>query len=517
MRVSLPVMDPKPRASAVAGWMLLMVSPFLLLGALSAVVGYNALLANPVWTDELDYWRAVFSWLHMGGGVGYSGIGEHAALLGTLSVHGLSPLLLYGWFAALFGWSFSSIVLVNCLWVAAGALTFSLLNRPRGAVAAWMAVAMAAYAPMVLYAATSMTELANYGLLLFYLAFLLKLDGARHKARNAQGVAPGAVGLGWVILCGLTVILCCAYRITYLGLFIPLLAVACDYRWSGRLLVGALAALLLSAFVYYLTALTASPFTSGFLYNFLRAGSPELALRMFLSHAKANLLDYFVRPTSNLMETLQRWLYTGVMILTLAGAFVRAEKGERGYRVRFRPDGLFLMSFVMLFLPFAIVVSAYETNDWSDYRTLAPFLWLVVAGQLIRGRKLVPAAFLAGCAAILLALSTGAPVGAFSDAERFQAQPFSADTQALCAAIEYDAQADTPFDNTVRTDLFTLETVATLHPGIGIETGWFTEDTVGKSRWVLTDHLKIPLEGYGLVLRNRSGSVYRRLDADEKP
>ncbi|MDD3213432.1 MAG: hypothetical protein PHY64_07150, partial [Eubacteriales bacterium] len=478
--------------------------------AVSAAIGQNAFQANPVWTDELDYWRGVFSWLNAGGTTGYSGIGEQTALMGTLSVHGVTPLLLYGWYGALFGWDFSSIVMCNALWVALGGLAFVVFNRPRAGVAFGIGLALMVYAPAVLYCATSMTELANYGLLLFYLAFMVRLFRVRAKARKRLTENPPMTkGLLSLILAAITVAVCCTYRVTYFVLCIPLIVIACDGQWSGKMMLGFLAAFLVTVFIYYFTSLYASPFITGFLYNFLRAGSTGLSVRMFLSHAKANLLDYFVREPGSLMESLQRWLYCVVAAWCLLGTFVRVKKELGRWRVRFGVDGFSLMAFLMLFLPFAVVVVAYETNDWSDYRTLAPFLWLVVAAYIVHGRKWVPAVFLAGCVAVLGVLATGSPVGAYGDDYRFVSQPFSGEAQALCNAIEYDATAENPYANTVRTDLFNLETVAMLDPGMGLETGWFTDDTVGKSRWILTDHLKIALEGYELVLKNDAGSVYR--------
>jgi len=513
MNVSLHSMGAGRRALTLAAWALLAASPFLLLAAVSLVIGHNAFGSYPVWTDELDYWRSLYSWLHVDGAAGYSGVNENAALMGTLSVHGVGPILLYGWFGTLFGWSFSSIVLCNALWIAAGAVTFCLLNRPRAGTALGMGLALMVYAPAVLYCATSMTELANYGLLLFYLAFLARLWRVRREARAAAGGTPPLTkGLPSLILACITVVFCCAYRISYVVLFVPLVLIACDFRWSGRMGLSILTALTVSLFTYYLTSMCASPYTAGFLYNLLRTDTADLAFRMFLSHAKANLLDYFVRQTSNAMESLQRWLYCGVAALCLLGSFVQVGRAEGRLRVRFGWDGLSFLAFVTLFLPFAIVVCAYETNDWSDYRTLAPFLWLVVAAYLVRGRKWVPAAYLAGCTAILIALLAGGPVGAFSDDTRFTATPVTQATRTLCEAITYEADAENPYANAVRTDLFNLETVAALHPGIGLETGWFTEENVGKSRWVLTDHLKIPLEGYELVMKNSAGSVYRLID-----
>ena len=504
-------MDSKHRVATLLSWFLLVASPLLLLLAISAVIGKNAFLSNPIWTDELDYWRSVFSWIHVGGNAGYSGIGELPAQIGTLSVHGLSPLLLYLWFARLFGWGYSSIQIANCLWVSAGALAFCLLARPKATVAALMSIALMLYTPAILYAATSMTELANYGLLLFYLAFLTRLAAKRKAARaTPDAKVPVTTGLVSLLLGSLTVLFCCAYRITYIGLFIPLAVVACDYRWSGRLFASLFAAVAVCAGVYYGTSRFASPFASGFLYNFLRTDSFGMSVQMFLSHAKANLLDYFVTNTSNAMESLQRILYCAVAGLSLIGILLRVEKTDGRWHVRFGYDGFSLLAFVTLFIPFAIVVCAYETNDWSDYRTLAPFLWLVVAAMLIRGRKLLPAVYLGGCALILVVLTLSEPLGAFSDAGRFTAlQPNEAQRQ-LCDTIVYDPDATDPFANTVRTDMFNANTIGMLDPHIGIQTGWFTPETVGNSRWILTDHLKIPVEGYVQILRNEAGYVYRQ-------
>ncbi|MDD3214431.1 MAG: hypothetical protein PHY64_12195, partial [Eubacteriales bacterium] len=73
MNASLYTLSKKRRVLTLAGWVFMIASPFLLLAAVSAAIGQNAFQANPVWTDELDYWRGVFSWLNAGGTTGYSG------------------------------------------------------------------------------------------------------------------------------------------------------------------------------------------------------------------------------------------------------------------------------------------------------------------------------------------------------------------------------------------------------------------------------------------------------------
>ena len=516
MNVSLRGMDWKRRTLTLAAWALLALAPVALMLVLSGVLGRSAWQNVPQWTDELDYWRAVYSWLHVGAQSGYTGIGEAIAPIGPLSVHGISPLILYAWLGAIFGWSLNSIIVYNCLWVAAGAITFCALNKPRAGIAALMALALTVYAPVVLYCATSMTELVNYGLLLFYLAFLFRLAHVRREALRAGANAPRRRGMLPLLLCGFTILFSCAYRITYVGLFLPLAVVASDFRWSGRLALALVASVLLALGVYFGTAQFASPFTSGFLYKFLHAGSAQLAVQMFLSHAKANLYDYFLRDTSNAMEALQRWLYWVVALWCLAASFVHVQREGKRLRLRADFDSVALMGFLTLLIPFAVVVCAYETNDWSDYRTLAPFLWLVVAAMLIRGRKLLPAVYLGGCALILVVMALGEPLGAFGDPGRFTALQPNAAQQELCETIIYDPDATDPFANTVRTDMFNANTIGMLDPHIGIQTGWFTSETVGNSRWILTDHLKIPVEGYVQVLRNEAGYVYRQTwDMDE--
>ena len=511
MQASLPKSAIRPRARTIAAWAFLVSSPFWLLLLASLLKGHSALASVPVWTDELDYWRAVYSWLHVGFGAGYSGIGELTARLGTLSVHGIAPILLYALPASLFGWSYASIVILNSAWISLGALVYVLLCRPKALAAVLLGAGLMIYAPVILYCVTSMTELANYGLLLMYLALLAQLYQSRHRARELPAKRRSLAGGIALLACTAVVLLCCAYRITYVVLWLPLLWIAFDGKPSMGLLMSLLLMLLLTAGLYVWTARMASPFAAGFLYNLLRTGDVGLSVQMFLSHGKANLMDYFILPPGNPMEAAQRMLYCGMMALTLLGSWVRVQRVDGRTRLVTGLNRLNAMAFLMLFLPFLIVVSLYETNDWADYRTLAPFLWLVFAACVTAGRKALPALFLAGSAAVLVFLFTLAPVGAFSDAARFTPAAPSAEMQELASAIPYEPDAADPFRNTVRTDLFTLDTVRLLHPGLGIQTGWFTEDSVGKSEWVLTDYLKIPLEGYTLVVKNGSGSVYRRV------
>ncbi len=499
MNDTLQELEHKKRVWTIAAWAVMVLAPWIQLAAFSLAVGQNAFSAYPTWTDELDYWRALFSWLQVGFHKGYSGIGEYAPALGSLSVHGLTPIMLYGGFCKVFGLGYNSIVLCNALWISAAALTFCLLLRPKASVALAISGLFAAYVPAVLYAASSMTELFNYALLLLYLAFGLRYVQKKEK---------------WaMVLCWVTVAFGCLYRITYLVLFIPLVWGLGDQRLSVKTLLWGLLALLISGAVYGAGALITAPYPNGFLYNWLRVDELRTFIQMFLSHAKSNLIDYFVRPTGNYIEEGLRWVYCPMMLLLLLGAFVRFDTKEKKLKTGFQAE--LFGCFLMLFLPFALVVMIYETNDWSDFRTLAPFLWGVAVFLAIRGRRVLFGLAGAGFAALLIYLCFIPPVGILNDIYRYEKPAYSEAVHQACQAIEYDADAVNPFTNTARADLAGLQVMEEVHPGIGLMYGWFTPDNTGKSHWILTDHLKIVVEGYRPVYDEYGAKVYRHIASDE--
>jgi len=481
----------KQRTLTVAAWGLLVLTPFLMVGVISVILGKNGFSAIPVWSDELDYWRSVYSWVNHGMRAGYTGIGELTPEIGVLSVHGLGPILLYAWFARLFGWGYSAIILCNALWVSAGAVVLLALVRPKARTALLLSLSMLLYAPFVLYACTSMTEMANYGLLLAYAGLLYRLD----QKASLQAL---------LLTVALTTFLS-VYRIIYFLLYLPVAFVACGKRISWRLVFWLLVTVVVSYGINVVSRMITSPYESGFLYHFLRAEPREAAL-MFYYHALDNLQDYFVREMAHGSEAAQRWLYCIIMALCGVGALLKKN----------RLRGLCAAGFLLLLLPWMVVILFYETQDWADYRSLAPFLWLVIAGFILRGGKLIPATFLAGCAVILVMLVTGAPEGSFADTTRFDPEPFSEDLQELCEQIPYEPDADDPFTNTVRTEMMNIQVMAQLHPGLGVQSGIMYEDNTGKSRWILTRFLRIYVPDFVTVTDNSAGGLYRSaVDGEE--
>ncbi|MEG2701223.1 MAG: hypothetical protein RSA65_01315 [Clostridia bacterium] len=500
MNDALRAQDEKRRVITWFFWGLMILSPYLLLGMISLVIKENAFMAYPCWSDELDYWRTLYNWLHVGLQSGYDGMFETFAASGTLGVHGATAILLYGWFAKLFGLDFSTILLANAVWISFAALVFCLLHKPKPIVALCFAGLLILYAPIVLYCTTSMTELFNYALLLFYLAFLVRYRERRNPIMLA--------------LCCLTVIFACLYRITYFLLFIPLVLVFADFHCGWRMWLMSAFAALASALCYLLTSQITAPYAQGFLYNLVRADGVGAFFQMLLSHTKANLMDYFNYTRASVSEYGFRVLYCGVMLLCLGGTFFRFDRNAKKLCRSFQKT--FFVCFLLLFLALSIDMVLYETNDWSDYRTLAPFLWLVVAFWLMRGRLALPSITLAANAVLVALLFFVPTFGAYADLYRFERPPYDSVLAQALYEIPYDPDAKNPLTNTVRIDALGLQSYAGMTPGLGFQTGWFTTDTTGKSNWILTDHLKCLIEGYDDYHRWGAYQIFRLIEPYEE-
>ncbi|MBQ8150639.1 MAG: hypothetical protein IJ041_08995 [Clostridia bacterium] len=482
-------------------WGLMVASPFLLMGLLCLFTGRNVWNSWPVWSNELDCYRVLQNF-----GVaasGYNGMYEVIPPVGNQSVLGIAPLFFYGAFVRLFGLSRITIMLCNCLWLSTGALVFCAIRRPKASSALFFTLLTVCYVPLALYLSTSMPEAANYGLLMLYATFLLHYDETHSL---------------WSLLLSLIFgLLACLYRIQYVLLFLPL-----AWHFGGRRFgLKTWLALLVTVILAFICAVVAifytAPTIQSFHYHLLHADSLETAIQLLLSHTKANVIDYFSLGKTDAVQAGFRLVYLASILVCLFGAFVHTEKepGSR-LRLRFGLNTPFLVVSVWLLGSLCIIILLYETADWWDFRMLAPVLWLTALCLFMTGRRIAPLAMLGGCLLLTAVLALPSPIGCFADPYRYTEPPRS---EALTQAMEVITFEDgdpaagfDPFDNTVRTDLSDCWQLTELQPGLGLETGWFIDGSTGRSRWLLTDMLKAPLEGYKPVFKTDGMSVYRRIE-----
>ena len=479
-------------------WAFVVSAPFLVFGILSLATGKNVVATYPVWSDELDYWRNLFSFSHVGFQKGYSGMFEANPAIGTLSVHGLSPIFLYMPFVWVFGLTFSTIMLANATWCSLGALLFCWLRKPK-AITAWlMGLFLLTYAPLLLYAPTSMTEMANYGLLLIYLTFLL---GYLEKQTT-----------GKLLATILAVCVLCLYRIPYFLLFFPIIWTFGKGRISWRMFGMALLCGALTLGVYALSSFTTAPYAMGFLYHWVRADSFIGAIQMLLGHTKSNLISYFDYYLFGFdsMEGLFRLFYLCAMGLSLLATFLTIAKKDGKLRCCLRFSLSYCASFLLLLSSFAIVCVFYETTHWADFRTLAPILWFTVASHLVCQRYALPALSALFSVLMLAILLVIPPVGFMDSEERFTPPAPNEALVEVAKSIPYNPEANNPFGNTVRLDTFDLSLQTALHAGLGLHYGFFTTDSCQKSEWILTKELNTVLLGYEKVVDLPEIQLYKR-------
>lgn len=83
------------KISTIIVWLCVIVAPLLVIAIRSIAVHNNVLLGRPVWSDELLYWREIFSFskssLNIGYTEGWLGPG-YEAKLGPLGCHGIAPI-----------------------------------------------------------------------------------------------------------------------------------------------------------------------------------------------------------------------------------------------------------------------------------------------------------------------------------------------------------------------------------------------------------------------------------------
>lgn len=483
-------------------WALMTAAPFLLMGLLCLFTGRNVWDSWPVWSNELDCYRVLRNF-----GIanaGYSGMYEVIPPVGNQSVLGIAPLFFYGGFVKLFGLSRQTIMLCNCLWLSIGSLVFCAVRKPKASSALFLTLLTLCYAPLALYLNTSMPEAANYGLLMLYATFLLQYDETR--------------SLWSLVLALLFGLLACLYRIQYVLLFLPLAWQFGGRRFGLKTWLALLVTVILAAVCAVVAIWFTAPTIQSFHYHLVNADSLETAVQLLLSHTKSNVLDYFAFRSTDRVQACFRLVYLLSILVCLFGAFVHTEKKPegKGLRLRFGLNTPFLVVTVWLLGSLGIITLLYETSDWWDFRMLAPVLWLTALCLFMTGRRIAPLTMLAGCLALTAVLALGDPIGCFADPYRYTEPPRS---EALAQAMEVitfeegdPEKAQDPFRNTVRTDLSDSWQLMQLEAGLGLETGWFIESSIGQSRWLLTDLLKVPLEGYKPVFKTDGMAVYRRIE-----
>ncbi len=392
-------------------WVILISSPALTLALLSLISGHDCFSGLPLWSDEIDYWREMLSFVeaedHAFGFYGFLG---YPADIGEWGCHGIAPLIVYGLPGMVFGWHPASIVIVNMVCCMLSFAILIALVKPSVRCSALIVLLWLLYPPIFSYAPTSMMEMPQYAGVIVFTGLLLRYVGKRER-----GIACAL--FAWVFLFA-------GVRVSNIVFFIPVVLFVGKFKVGRALFGAALAALMLSVAAWELFGAFNAGYPSGFMASLSQEGSLARKGLMLLANVKGNLVNWFSLD-EGIKQASQRYAYIAAMVALIAGvimARVRPKaKDEDPSHVTLARECV--ASFLVLFIALGIVICAYDVFDWRDYRTLAPILWSQLLFFAFRREKVVLAS-LGGilCALLVASLPTFSATAAFEDA-RYAAIP----------------------------------------------------------------------------------------------
>lgn len=350
-----------------AVYCLLVALPFLSLLLLSLWSGNNCFAGHPVWSDELDYWREIYSFSESGdGGFGYYGFFGYPARLGQWGCHGIAPLLVYGLPSLVFGWGANSIVMANVVACSLALAVFVLLTRPSCVECGVVGLLWLFYVPIILYSASSMMELPQYAGMIVYIAIIARIyDQGKSK--------PIRLFLAAYIV----VVIMSALRISNIVLFLLICLLWSNFRLDRKLLFSLGCSFIASLACWLFFSLFISGFPDSFLSRLMTEPSLMAKLALLSENVMGNignLATLLGSPIENMQRVFILLLiifWIGVAICVEANRDRRDSLSEASLR-------LIRASVLCLFLviPLAVIaICFYDVFDWRDYRTCAPVLF----------------------------------------------------------------------------------------------------------------------------------------------
>jgi hypothetical protein len=373
----------------------------------------------PAMNDEVWYWHEALTFATAGFHGGYYTQGEQTNPSGLtpFGPHGPGFAVLYGLPSWAFGWHPHSPVVLNLAFIGAAAWWCVARADASAARAALLAMVLATFWPLLLWAPTAMQESLHHA-------------GAIALAGCVAGVIGGRGGRlarwgGWLLLPVLAFV-----RPSWL-VMLPIWALVASWRQSPAARVGSVGAAVVAVVVVFAAYnRTAAPFVPPFF--FLRVAGAGVGLEALAANVTANLrmaaslADY--KPMEVVLR-LQYWLW---LPASLAGALLARRASNRA-------AAHLLTGFASVAAALAVMLILYTLTNQAEHRVLSAFLlFAAVLAALAPGR--VGAAL-----AVALVVSNLATTRLFTAAFReerqanfrWDARGYRELTQALAGRVVY--------------------------------------------------------------------------------
>ena len=479
----------------VVFWIILIFSPVILLAVIGLISKQNVFCFHPLWSDEIDYWIISKNTSAHGLDIGYTGYYEVTGSFGKLGGHGITSLILYGLFS-LFGWGSNSILICNTLWMVFSFIVFVVIAKPDVFTSILLSVSYFMFSGILLYAASSMTETANYALVVLFVSLCIYYQKQKNNSNR-------------LLLVFLIIIMACV-RFTYIILLFSFLFRKDD---NGKLKKKRALLFLIMICICFVTAKAftdhfTSPYvvTRGIDYDsytiFQKAD-------MVLQRTATNI-RYYVIPTGSIGEKTFRISYLLTLCSCVFFSFFDIRNNGLIPKIikKETVDYTFLSLSAVLFIFLSANILGYNCNDYRDFRLLSPILWgcffyLIYCHHTHMIKEIC---------ALLLFSAVGAVLSySFWDSNALRIGGLSTDVSDLASLVEYTEDADSPWDNTIAIDDYSFAFISNLAPGIGIQYyQGFSDNCVKNSKFIYQKYTEYSFEGYDIIARNGSGILLKK-------
>jgi hypothetical protein len=373
---------------------------------------------RPFSDDEIAYWHQALTFSQVGFHGGYYTLDERTNPSGLtpFGPHGPGFGVLLGLVGTVFGWSRSSVVVVNLIAIAAAAGVWASLTRVSLARVFLAGVTLLTFWHMVFWAPTGMQESLHHAGAIVLAACFASVLGPEPRR--------WVTVFGWVVLGVLSFI-----RPSWI-IVMPLWAAVTTLNTGWRTVAAAIGgSLLAGALILFAYSSTVAPYGTGFV--FLRAASLSLPLEALVGNVQANLQRVARSDQYHPIELLFRHQYVAFLLVACAATVWAVRRRSVAPHVAIAAIALTTGITAMLLL--------YEFASFAEHRVLSAFLlfaaMLCVAAPGRLGPLLVAGLVLSNVLSVHMALTEFEAV--WRDRFRWAGQDLSDLTQAIDGKVVY--------------------------------------------------------------------------------
>lgn len=333
--------------------------PLLMMAFLCLVSGKNLFLSVPTWSDELDYFREIYSFSKEGLNFGGSLFEGYEASFGPLGGHSFSPIIVWGLFSLIFPFSEHSILIINLLLLGLSFMISGFILKPKGVDIIYTICAMIFFVPLLMYIFSSMIEIPLYAGLILYFSLLKKYINEKDEK---------------TFICLILVGIWCMFvRMPYVVILFPAIWAKTDFSFSLKTFKNMVIYVVSFLLLYKIYNLFCADYPDWVTSKIAASSGVIGKLKTVLYNSIANIKLFFGFSRASWSEIALRYVYGFLIVFFGVTSFLTISEG----RLKKIFDRVRFSAFVMSGGLFAIMITLYDIKDYRDFRTFGPIVLLM--------------------------------------------------------------------------------------------------------------------------------------------